>query len=61
MTMIMATHQISLIYNLADEILFMEDGRIVEQGPPAALLAAGNKSNSQGFCDRLNKLAEIEG
>jgi polar amino acid transport system ATP-binding protein len=60
MTMIMATHQISLIYNLADEILFMEDGRIVEQGPPAALLAAGNKSKSQGFCDRLNALAEVE-
>jgi len=61
MTMIMATHQISLIYNLADEILFMEAGRIVEQGPPSALLAAGNKSKSQGFCDRLNELAEVEG
>lgn len=61
MTMIMATHQISLIYNLADEILFMADGRIVEQGPPAALLTAGNKSKSQGFCDRLNELAEVEG
>ncbi len=61
MTMIMATHQISLIYNLADEILFMENGRIVEQGPPAALLAAGNKSKSQGFCDRLNELSEVEG
>jgi polar amino acid transport system ATP-binding protein len=60
MTMIMATHQISLISNLADEILFMEDGRIVEQGPPAALLAAGNKSKSQGFCDRLNELSEVE-
>ncbi len=61
MTMIMATHQISLIYNLADEILFMEDGRIVEQGAPAALLATGNTSKSQGFCDRLNELAEVEG
>lgn len=61
MTMIMATHQISLIYNLADEILFIENGRIVEQGPPAALLAAGNKSKSQGFCDRLNELSEVEG
>lgn len=60
MTMIMATHQISLIYNLADEILFMEEGRIVEQGPPVALLATGNKSKSQGFCDRLNELAEVE-
>ena len=60
MTMIMATHQISLISNLADEILFIEDGRIVEQGPPAALLAAGNTSKSQGFCDRLNELSEVE-
>ena len=61
MTMIMATHQISLIYNLADEILFMEDGRIVENGPPAALLASGNPSRSQNFCDQLNELAEVEG
>lgn len=61
MTMIMATHQISLIYNLANEILFMENGRIVEQGPPASLLASGNKSKSQGFCDRLNELSEVEG
>ena len=61
MTMIMATHQISLISNLADQILVMEDGRIVEQGPPAALLAAGSTSKSQGVCDRLNELAEVEG
>ncbi len=61
MTMIMATHQISLIYNLADEILFMEKGRIIEQGAPATLLAAGNSSKSQGFCDRLNELSEVEG
>ena len=42
MTMVMATHQISLISSLADEILFMQGGRIVEQGSPAALLSAGN-------------------
>lgn len=61
MTMIMATHQISLIHNLADEILFMEDGQIVENGPPASLLASGNPSRSQKFCDQLNDLAEVEG
>ena len=59
MTMIMATHQISLIYNLADEILFMENGRIVEHGSPTALLASGNPSRSQGFCDQLNELSEV--
>ena len=61
MTMIMATHQISLISGLADEILFMEKGKIVEQGPPSALLTRGNSSKTQGFCDRLNELSEVEG
>lgn len=61
MTMIMATHQISLISGLADEILFMEKGKIVEQGPPSALLTSGNSSKTQGFCDRLNELSEVEG
>jgi len=58
MTMLMATHQISLIATLADEILFMEQGCIVEQGTPAVLLAPGSGSKSQGFCDRLNDLAD---
>lgn len=60
MTMIMATHQISLISGLADEILFMENGMIVEQGPPSALLTTGNISKTQGFCDLLNDLSVTE-
>jgi polar amino acid transport system ATP-binding protein len=61
MTMIMATHQISLIRNLADEILFMKDGVIVEQGTPDELLGAECSSFSQGFCDRLNELSGEDG
>jgi polar amino acid transport system ATP-binding protein len=61
MTMVMATHQISLISGLADEVLFMEAGRIVEQGPPSTLLVRGSGSKSQGFCDRLNELSGVEG
>ncbi len=58
MTMIMATHQMDFARATADEILFMEGGVIVEQGSPARLLAPGNPSKSQGFCDRLNALAD---
>ncbi len=58
MTMLMATHQISLISTLADEILFMEAGIIVEQGEPAQLLSPGCGSKSAGFCDRLAEIAE---
>lgn len=61
MTMIMATHQISLISNIADEILFMEKGRIVEHGTPATLLGCGSDSRSQTFCDKLNDLSATEG
>lgn len=57
-TMFMATHQISLISTLADEILFMEAGTIVEQGPPSQLLAAGCGSKSASFCERLSTLSE---
>lgn len=57
MTMIMATHQISLIRTLADEILFMEAGVVVEQGSPEALLGRGTGSRSQDFCDKLNHLS----
>ena len=61
MTMLMATHQISLISTLADEVLFMGAGVIVEQGEPAQLLSPGCGSKSAGFCDRLSELAEGDG
>ena len=58
MTMVMATHQIGFARSLTDEILFMDAGRIVEQGPPSILLAPGACSRTQAFCDRINELLE---
>lgn len=58
MTMIMATHQISLIAGLAQNVLFMENGVIAEQGSPKELLGAGKKTRTQGFCDKLSDLDE---
>ena len=58
MTMIMATHQLGFIRTLADDILFMQDGQIIEQGSPAELLDAENGSRTQAFCAKLNELSE---
>ena len=58
MTMVMATHQIGFARSIADEIVFMEDGRIVERGTPAELLAPGSPSRTRAFCA---KLAELTG
>ena len=53
MTMIMATHQMDFARALASEILFMERGRIIEQGVPDVLLAEGSATRTRDFCARL--------
>ncbi|MBQ7248606.1 MAG: amino acid ABC transporter ATP-binding protein [Deltaproteobacteria bacterium] len=58
MTMIMATHQLGFIRTLADDILFMQNGQIIEQGSPAELLDAESGTRTQAFCAKLNELSE---
>jgi polar amino acid transport system ATP-binding protein len=56
MTMIMATHQISFSATLADEFVFMDAGRIVEQGSPSELLARDCGSRTLAFCAKISEL-----
>lgn len=53
MTMIMATHQMDFARALATEILFMENGSIIEQGAPEALLHPDAATRTQTFFCRL--------
>ncbi|MDR2502979.1 MAG: amino acid ABC transporter ATP-binding protein [Deltaproteobacteria bacterium] len=54
MTMLMATHQMDFARALADEILFMDNGRIIEQGGPDVLLRQGAGTRTLDFCTRLS-------
>lgn len=56
MPMILATHQMDFAQALASEIIFMEKGRIVEQGSPAELLAPNAGTRTQDFCVSLHQL-----
>ncbi|AAS94871.1 MULTISPECIES: amino acid ABC transporter ATP-binding protein [Desulfovibrionaceae] len=58
MTMVMATHQMDFARALANEIVFMERGAIIERGSPAELLAPGAGTRTQDFCSRLTDLCE---
>ena len=58
MTMILATHQIGFTRSLADEVLFMENGSIIEQGSPEDLLSPDACTRTRDFCSRLNELYE---
>lgn len=56
MTMAMATHQMDFARALADEILFMQDGEVIERGVPADLLAPGAATRTADFCRRLAEM-----
>jgi len=56
MTMLIATHQVGFIQQMADEILFMDSGEIVEQGAPARLLTKGSGTRTRAFVEKLSEL-----
>jgi polar amino acid transport system ATP-binding protein len=56
MTMIMATHQIGFASSLACEIIFMEDGRIVETGTPEKIFYRAECARTREFCSKITEL-----
>lgn len=54
-TMLIVTHEMQFAREIADRILFMSDGEIVEQGPPEALLENPQDSRTQSFLRRVAK------
>lgn len=60
MTMLIVTHEISFARDVADRIIFMEDGRIVIEGTPAEFFAADPSSRLGTFLAATG-LAKLEG
>ena len=56
MTMILATHQIGFAVDLASEMIFMEDGVIVETGTPSKILGDAELARTRQFCGKLTDL-----
>jgi polar amino acid transport system ATP-binding protein len=52
-TMILATHEMSFAREVADEVAFLHDGRILERGPPAAVLSDPERPETRRFLRRL--------
>ena len=53
MTMLIATHEMGFARDVADEICFLHDGRIVERGDPERLLSQPAEPETQRFLRRL--------
>jgi polar amino acid transport system ATP-binding protein len=57
MTMVIVTHEMGFARDVADAIVFMDSGRIVETGPPQDLLDHPRHARTQAFLERVRKVA----
>lgn len=57
-TSIIVTHELAFAAEVADRIVFMDAGRIVEQGPPAQVLRAPREERTQTFLSRLLRTSQ---
>jgi polar amino acid transport system ATP-binding protein len=53
MTMVIATHEMSFAREVADEVAFLHDGRIVERGSPEKVLTSPEREETRRFLSRL--------
>jgi glutamate transport system ATP-binding protein len=53
MTMVVVTHEMGFAREVCDRIVFIDDGRIVEQGPPAEFFAAAKSPRAREFVDKI--------
>jgi len=53
MTMVIVTHEIGFAREVADRVLFMDGGRIVESGPAREVLTAPKVERTREFLDRV--------
>ncbi len=53
MTMIIATHEMSFARDLADKVCFLDEGVILEEGPPAQIFSSPREGRTQEFLQRV--------
>ncbi|MFD5545060.1 ectoine/hydroxyectoine ABC transporter ATP-binding protein EhuA, partial [Streptomyces sp. NPDC127079] len=53
MTMLVVTHELGFAREVADEVVFFDDGRILESGTPTRVLTAPEHPRTRDFVTRV--------
>jgi polar amino acid transport system ATP-binding protein len=53
MTMVIATHEMGFARDVANRVAFLEEGRILEEGPPEQMFSAPREEATRRFLDRI--------
>ena len=54
MTMVVVTHEMRFAAEVADRVVFMDDGRIIEEGPPDRLFASPSHDRTRTFLSKVS-------
>ncbi|MET7247988.1 amino acid ABC transporter ATP-binding protein [Methylobacterium sp. EM32] len=57
-TMVVVTHEMGFAREVADRVVFMAEGAIVEEGPPAALFGEPRHARTKSFLSSLRQTPE---
>ncbi|WP_226035545.1 amino acid ABC transporter ATP-binding protein [Aquibacillus saliphilus] len=52
-TMVIVTHELKFAEQVSNQVIFMDEGQIVEQGPPEAVLKSPKEKRTQQFLERI--------
>ncbi len=55
MTMVVVSHEMGFARAAADRVVFMAEGRIVEQGPPAAIFESPAEERTRAFIGQIQR------
>ena len=53
MTMLVVTHEMGFARDVADDVIFMDNGKIVERSPPAQIFEQPKEARTRAFLERL--------
>jgi polar amino acid transport system ATP-binding protein len=53
MTILIVTHEMGFAKEIADQVLFLDEGRIIEQGPPQDLFENPQEERTRRFIERI--------
>lgn len=59
MTMVIVTHEIGFAYEVADRVVFLDEGIIAEQGPPSEVLLHPKHPRLKSFVERFHDSADL--
>jgi len=53
MTMVVVTHEMGFAREVADAVVFLDQGRIIESGPPEQVLSAPSHERTRAFLSKI--------